>query len=136
AMAGVSPVDGWLTVQRFDSEERGLAQAELIANTLGTEVEAWPTEQVREVLKSTAYFQGLHLPGGFHIHPLNYALGLAAAAEEAGAKIFEETRALEMDAAGVRKRVTTPSGRVRANHIVLAGSADLGSICPGLSSSI
>ncbi len=136
AMAGVSPVDGWLAVQRFDSEERVFAQAELIATKLGTEVEAWPTEQVRAVLKSPAYFQGLHFPGGFHIHPLNYALGLAAAAEEAGAKIFEETRALEMDAAGVRKRVTTPSGRVRANHIVLAGSADLGSICPEVSSSI
>jgi glycine/D-amino acid oxidase-like deaminating enzyme len=136
AMAGVSPVDGWLTVQRFDSEERVFAQAELIATKLGTEAEAWPTEQVREVLKSPAYFQGLHFPNGFHIHPLNYALGLAAAAEEAGAKIFEDTRALEMDAAGVRKRVTTPTGRVRANHIVLAGSADLGLICPEVSSSI
>jgi gamma-glutamylputrescine oxidase len=136
AMAGVSPVDGWLTVQRFDSEERLFAQAELIANKLGTEVEAWPTEQVRDVLRSEAYFQGLYLPGGFHIHPLNYALGLAAAAEEAGAKIFEQTRALEIDAAGVRKRITTAAGRVRANQIVLAGNAHLGSICPMVSGSI
>ncbi|MFL5052602.1 MAG: NAD(P)/FAD-dependent oxidoreductase, partial [Xanthobacteraceae bacterium] len=30
AMAGVSPVDGRLTVQRFDSEERLFAQADLI----------------------------------------------------------------------------------------------------------
>jgi gamma-glutamylputrescine oxidase len=136
AMAGVSPVDGWLTVQRFDSEERVLAQAELIANKLGTEVEAWSTEQVRDMLKSQAYFQGLHLPGGFHIHPLNYALGLAAVAEEAGAKIFEETRAVEIDAAGVRKRITTAAGRVRANHVVLAGNVHLGSICPEVSNSI
>ncbi|MFL5097501.1 MAG: NAD(P)/FAD-dependent oxidoreductase [Xanthobacteraceae bacterium] len=136
AMAGVSPVDGRLTVQRFDSEERLFAQADLIAGKLGTEVEAWSTEQVREVLKSKAYFQGLHLPGGFHIHPLNYALGLAAAAEEAGAKIFEQTRALEIDAAGVRKRITTAAGRVRANHIVLAGNAHLGSLCPEVSNSI
>jgi gamma-glutamylputrescine oxidase len=135
-MPGVSPVDGWLAVQRIDNQDRLSAQAELIGEKLGTEVEAWPTERVREVLKSPAYFQGLHLPGGFHIHPLNYALGLAAAAEESGAKIFENTRALEIDAAGVRKRVTTPAGRVRAGYVVLAGSAHLSPLLPAVSGSV
>src|SRR5215470_3195194 len=136
AMPGVSPVDGWLTVQRMDNADRMLSQAELIGDRLGTEVELWPTERVREALKSKCYFQGLHLPGGFHIHPLNYALGLAAAAEEAGAKIFENTRALEIDPAGVRKRVTTPSGRVRATHVVLAGSAHLSPLLPPVADSV
>src|SRR5262245_27138988 len=135
AMAGVSPVDGWLTVQRIDHDDRMLSQAELIGDRLGTEVELWPTERVRETLKSKCYFQGLHLPSGFHIHPLNYALGLAAAAEEAGAKIFENTRALEIDPAGVRKRVTTPSGRVRAAHVVFAGSAHLSPLVPPVAAS-
>src|SRR5712692_4266838 len=107
-MPGVSPVDGWLSVQRVDDPKRLYAQARLIGDKLGTEVEAWSTEQVRDVLKTQVYFQGLHLPGGFHIHALNYALGLAAAAEEAGVKIFEETPALDIDPTGVRKRVTTP----------------------------
>ena len=136
AMAGVSPVDGWLTVQRIDHADRMLSQAELIGDRLGTEVELWPTERVREALKSKCYFQGLHLPSGFHIHPLNYALGLAAAAEEAGAKIFENTRALEIDPAGVRKRVTTPSGRVRAAHVVFAGSAHLSPLMPPVADSV
>src|SRR5262245_1706369 len=136
AMPGVSPVDGWLTVQRTDNADRMLGQAELIGDKLGTEVEAWPTERVREALKSNRYFQGLHLPGGFHIHPLNYALGLAAAAEEAGAKIFENTRALDIDPAGVRKRITTPSGRVRAAHVVLAGSAHLSPLFPPVADSV
>ena len=30
--------------------------------------------------------------GGMHLHPLNYALGLAKAAEESGVKIFEDSR--------------------------------------------
>src|SRR5262245_33653434 len=136
AMPGVSPVDGWLTVQRTDNAERMAAQAELIGGKLGTEVEAWPTERVREMLNSKCYFQGLHLPGGFHIHPLNYALGLAAAAEEAGAKIFENTRALTIDPAGVRKRITTPSARVRASHIVLAGSAHLRPLFPPVADAV
>jgi len=136
-MAGVSPVDGFLSVQRFDSDERLLAQADLIGNKFGTEVEAWSTDQVREVLKTEAYHQGLHFPGAFHINPLNYALGLAADAEAAGVKIFEQTRALEIDAAGVRKRVTTPGCHVvRAGHVVLAGSAHLAPLLPIVSGSI
>ena len=136
AMPGVGPVDGWLTVQRTDNPDRLLGQAELIGDKLGTEVEAWPTERVREALRSKCYFQGLHLPGGFHIHPLNYALGLAAAAEEAGVRIFENTRALDIDPAGVRKRVTTPSARVRAAHVVLAGSAHLSPLFPPVADSV
>ena len=62
------------------------------------------------VLKTDHYFHALHLPRAFHIHPLNYALGLAEAAEAAGARIFEDTPALSIDVEGVRKRIVTPSG--------------------------
>ena len=44
-MPGVSPVDGWLSVQRVDDPKRLYAQASLIGDRLGTEVEAWSTEQ-------------------------------------------------------------------------------------------
>ena len=135
-MPGVHPVDGYLAVQRVNNPDKVFAQAELIATKLGTEVEAWTTDQVRDVLRSSAYFQGLHLPGGFHIHALNYAIGLAAAAEEAGARIFEETPTLAVDPSGVRKRVDTPSGRVRAGHVVLAGSAHLAPLLPMVSATV
>ena len=61
------------------------------------------------------YFHAMYFPRAFHIHPLNYALGLAAAAETAGARIFEGTPALSLDTDGVRKRVVTPKARVRAS---------------------
>jgi len=83
------------------------------------EAEAWPADQVREVLRSPQYFQGVHFPKAFHIHPLNYALGLADDAEKHGARIFEGTPATGLDPAGVRKRVQTPHGVVRARHVVL-----------------
>src|SRR5262249_52998120 len=136
AMPGVSPVEGWLKVQRVDDPTRVLAEADLIGRRLGAEVEAWSSDQVREVLRSPHYFQGLYLPGGFHIHALNYALGLAAAAEEAGARLFERTRALAIDAAGVRKRITTEEAMVRAGHVVLAGSAHLSPLVPIVSGSL
>ena len=75
---------------------------------------SWPTDQVREVLRSPLYFQALHYRAAFHIHPLNYALGLAADAERDGARICENTPALSIDPAGVRKRIATPHAGARA----------------------
>jgi hypothetical protein len=67
---------------------------------------------------------------------MNYATGLAAAAEQAGARIFEHTPALSLDPAGIRKRIVTPSARVRATHIVLAGNTGLGALMPRLAASL
>jgi glycine/D-amino acid oxidase-like deaminating enzyme len=136
AMPGVDPVDGWLYVQRAEGIEHAEAAAALIGDTLGSEVEIWDIERVRAVLKSELYFQALHFPDAFHIHPLNYALGLAASAEKAGARIFERTRALNIDPDGVRKRVETTGARVRAHHVVLAGSTNLAPLFPLVSEAV
>jgi gamma-glutamylputrescine oxidase len=129
-MAGVAPIAGWLKASKVDNGDGGLADAQFYNEELGVEAEAWPTERVRDVLRTNHYFHALHLPRAFHIHPLNYALGLAQAAEAAGARFFEDTPALAIDVEGVRKRVDTPSARVRAGHIVLAGNVHLGTLMP------
>jgi gamma-glutamylputrescine oxidase len=127
-MPRVAPVPGWLDVSKVDRHDEIAAHAALLRDTLGADVEFWPTELVRQHLKTDRYFQATHFPGAFHIDPLHYALGLAAAAADAGVKIFEETPALAIDPAGVRKRVVTPDGRIRASHIVLAGNVHLGAL--------
>ena len=76
-MPGVAPIAGWLKVSKVDNGDEVLADVQLYGQELGAEVEGWPTERVREVLKTNHYFHALHLPRAFHIHPLNYALGLA-----------------------------------------------------------
>ena len=103
---------------------------------IGANVEAWPTERVREVLPNQRYFNALHFPGAIHIHPLNYALGLAADAEKSGARIFEDTPAVAIDPAGVRKRIDTPGARVRAAHVVLACNVQLGELMPRLGATL
>ena len=135
-MPGVDPREGRLSVRRIDDEAAVIEHVAMLRVEFGADVEAWPTEQVREVLRSRCYFQGVHFANAFHMHPLNYALGLAAAAEAAGARIYEETPASGIDAAGVRKRVTTPRGRVRAYHVVLAASVNAGSVDPDLGATI
>ncbi len=135
-MPGVRPVSGWLDVSKADNGDDLRAVAALLNGKFDTAIEAWPTERVRAVLKSDCYFQALHYPGAFHIDPLNYAHGLANAALAAGVAIFEESPALAIDPAGVRKRITTPSGRVRAAHIVLAGNAHLDALVPRLAETV
>jgi len=127
-MPGVALREGRLKVSRVDEETRVIEQAAMLRVDFGADVEAWPVDQVREVLRSPAYFQALHYPKAFHIHPLNYLLGLAASAEKFGARIFENTAALSVDPAGVRKRVQTEHHMVRAHHVVLAASVGAGSI--------
>src|SRR6516165_4263405 len=97
---------------------------------MGIDVESWPTERVRDALRTGHYFEAVHFPDAFQINPLAYALSLAAGAELAGARIFENTRVTAVDLAGVRKRIDTPRGRVRAGHVVLAGNVHLGGIIP------
>jgi gamma-glutamylputrescine oxidase len=135
-MPGVDPGAGYLHVSKTDKSDELLEYMELLGGEFGVEIENWPVERVRASLKSERYFNAIHLPRAFHIHPLNYALGLAAAAEQAGARIFEETPALEIDPAGVRKRIVTPAGRVRAGHIVLAGNVHLGKLMPRISATL
>jgi glycine/D-amino acid oxidase-like deaminating enzyme len=135
AMPGVDPVPGWLSVSKIDTPDAQRAEVERL-RWIGADVEFWPTERVREQLPNPRYFNALHYRNGFHIHPLNYALGLAALAEKAGARIFEETPALSIDAAGVRKRVVTPGARLRAAKVVLAGNVDIGPLVPRLAATL
>jgi glycine/D-amino acid oxidase-like deaminating enzyme len=136
AMPGVDPIDGWLNVSKRDDADRIIATLQLLGQDLGVEVEGWARDRVREVLKSNRYFNAIHFPRAFHLHPLNYALGLAAAAEQAGARIFEHTPAVAIDPAGVRKRIETPRGRLRAAHVVLAGNVHIGALMPRVAATL
>ncbi len=123
---------GWLHVSKIGDDAAKEDEALLLAREFGAAAEFWPADRVRDVLRSRRYFGAIHYPGAFCIHPLNYALGLAAAAEAAGARIFEQTPAVEIDPGGLRKRIATPAARVRANHVVLSGNMHIHALMPQL----
>ena len=135
AMPGVDPQDGWLYVSKTDNGDEFIRLVGLLGE-LGCEIEGWPTERVRAVLHSERYFHAIHYLRAFHIHPLNYALGLALAAERDGARIFEHTPALSVDPAGVRKRIVTPAARLRADHVVLCGNLQIGGLMPRVAAAL
>ncbi len=134
-MPGVDAVPGWLHVYKTDNAQAIDTYVERL-RWIGADVEMWTTEQVRAQLVNPRYFNAVHFRNAFHIHPLNYALGLAALAEKAGARIFEDTPALSIDPAGVRKRIATPQGRLRAGQVVLAGNVQLGALMPDIAATL
>lgn len=126
AMPGVTPAPGWLQVSRVETGDELIRRLQVLGEDFAVDVEGWQADRVRDALRTRQYFHGVHYPKAFHIHPLNYALGLAALAEQAGVRIFEDTPVVSVDPAGVRKRIVTPSANLRASHIVLAGNVHLG----------
>lgn len=77
-----------------------------------------------ERVRCDAYLGGLYDAESHHLHPLNYVLGLARAAQDAGAVIHEQSPARRIEHGG-SPRLHTDSGRVRADFVVLAGNAYL-----------
>lgn len=93
--------------------------------------------ELAEILDTPRYLGALYDSNSGHLHPLNYCLGLARAAEHRGARIFEGTRALHYASeGGARVRVTTARGEVRARYLVLCGNVYLGPTAPQLASKI
>jgi gamma-glutamylputrescine oxidase len=96
-----------------------------------------PREELRGILASERYLGGLYDANSAHLHPLNYTLGLARAAESLGARIFEGSRASSFAAdSGSQVRVQTPRGQVRSKFLVLCGNVYLGATAPALAAKI
>ncbi len=75
--------------------------------------------ELGEVLATDRYIGGLRDDRSGHLHPLNYTLGLAAAAEAAGVQIYEQAAVVGLDQ-GPTVRVRTAAGAtVRARHVAL-----------------
>jgi len=94
-----------------------------------------PAQEVRSIVASNRYLGALYDANAGHIHPLNYTLGLAAAAEGAGVRIFEGTHAIGFNGRAP-VRVRTAGGEVRCRQLVLCGNVYLGQTAPPLQSRI
>jgi gamma-glutamylputrescine oxidase len=84
-------------------------------------------EEVPDYVATENYFEGFYDPEALTLHPLNYTLGLARAAEKAGVRIFENSRVTtysRTDPAIVK----TATGQVKASFIVLACNGYLGNL--------
>ncbi len=88
-------------------------------------------EHMHEVVGSSRYVGGLIDMGSGHLHPLNLALGEAAAAQALGVRLFEESAVTRIDY-GPQVQVHTAQGLVRADNLVIGCNAYLGNLQPRL----
>jgi glycine/D-amino acid oxidase-like deaminating enzyme len=128
--------EGALEVSNVDVGERLISRLQMLSEDFDTEVEGWQVERVRDQLRTPRYFHGVYYPKAFQIDGRKYIRGLAQLARKAGARLFEETPVVGIDASGIRKRVVTPHARLRAGHVVLAGNIHLGSAMRRLSETL
>jgi gamma-glutamylputrescine oxidase len=92
-------------------------------------------EQMHEVVGSDNYVGGMIDMGSGHLHPLNLALGEAAAAASLGVQLFEDSPVTRIDY-GRELRVHTARGQVRAKYLVLACNAYINGLEPTLSGKV
>ena len=107
-------------------------------------------DELRTLVASERYIAGTYDDAGGHLHPLKYTRGLAVAAERAGARLFEGSRALgysriarmhgtatgQSAAHGDTLLVRTAGGTVRCGALALCGNAWLGPLAPALARKI
>lgn len=84
------------------------------------QIQALSREDIRQHLQTEYYHGGSIDWGAAHLHPLNYALGLARAARAAGVRIFERSPVLSYTSNDTRCRVRLVSGEVNAASAVVA----------------
>ncbi|MFM2485394.1 NAD(P)/FAD-dependent oxidoreductase [Celerinatantimonas yamalensis] len=95
----------------------------------------WDNDQVREQIDSPLYTSGLYDANSGHLHPLNYTLGLVAAAKSAGVDIYQGSRVTQI-IQGESVTLKTVAGQVQAKHVILACNAYLEGLSPYLESRV
>ncbi|MEM9205277.1 MAG: FAD-binding oxidoreductase [Pseudomonadota bacterium] len=108
-------VDSHKEYVRFMREEIGYTDLEWIS-----------AEAFAEASGATGYFGSARDASAGHLNPAKYAFGLARAAAKAGARIFEGARVASIEG----KRLTTETGTVEAETIILAGNGYVGGLEP------
>jgi gamma-glutamylputrescine oxidase len=123
-----NPVLGYLHAAIKERQVRELREEQEDLAALGAPVgRLLQGAELHARLASPRYLAALedHISG--HIHPYNYTLGLAAAAQAAGAQIFVQAPVHRLEP-GVKITLHSGRHRVTAAYLLVAGGAYLGGL--------
>ncbi|MBW3138256.1 NAD(P)/FAD-dependent oxidoreductase [Ferrimonas balearica] len=98
-------------------------------------VQMWDKAQVESQMASDNYLGGLFDANSGHLHPLNYTLGLARAAAEAGATFYEQSPVVRIEQ-GDTVTLHTDNGQVRAKFVVMCCNAYMEGLAPKIESKV
>ncbi len=92
----------------------------LLAENFSSQWQFVAQEELRDLIRSERYFDGLFERNALHFHPLKYALGIAGLAAQSGVRLHENSPAIALERIGAGWRVRTPEGVIEAEQVVLA----------------
>ncbi len=114
-------VDGGVLWVNWFRDRKVLATRQrLLAEHFDSHWQWLSAAQVQQRVRSARYHDALFEPAALHLHPLNYALGIADAAMRQGARIHGDSPALALARHGSGWRITTPDAQIDAEQVVLA----------------
>ena len=117
------------TPKDFDAMRR---EAEYLAARFDYQSEVVCKGDMTAHVATPLYHGGIHDPQGGHFHPLNYAIGLAQAAEAAGVSILEGQRAHKITENPRGPGVITDRAHIGARYVIDATDSWIGHVEPDL----
>lgn len=132
---------GSLQLADSEEEERSLEASAALLEEDGFDARTQGAAELPEVFRQAGYRRGVWLPGDGELDPARFVRGLAGAAEAAGARVFEQSPILGVEAgsagearawvggAGGDRAVR---GEVRASVLLICTNARLTELVPSL----
>lgn len=117
---------GWLRAAYNEAGLADLREAGRQWRDRGHAVDALDAAEMERLVGAPGYRGGLIDRRGGNLHPLNYALGLADAAERFGARIHGHSRATDIRSDADSVTVSTARGRVTARRALVCTNAYTG----------
>lgn len=97
-------------------------KAQEVSDLYGVSPDLLSKNDLRNQGMGGAFHGGLTIPVGFALNPKKYALGLARAAQEAGAHIHGRTPVSAISGQTGQYRLQTPRGAVKARQVIIAAN--------------
>ncbi|MGH8049032.1 MAG: NAD(P)/FAD-dependent oxidoreductase [Arenimonas sp.] len=108
----------------------------LLSDSFDTHWDFIPQSELKKLIRTDRYKDALYEKNSLHFHPLNYALGIAEAAEKMGVEIYENTPAIQLLKSGSAWLIKTPEAEIEAEQVVLACGGYLANLYPKIDASV
>lgn len=102
----------------------------------GASLRMMSRHETADILGTDSYVAAMIDERGGQLHPLNYALGLAHAAQKSGAILHGDTRAIALERQGVDHLVRCQEGTLRARRVLVCTNGYTDEVAPRLRRSV
>ncbi len=128
--------EGVIWANWFDDDRVLRDRLDLLERVYGQRWEWLARDRMQTLVRSPRYRAGAWERNAMHLHPLDYARGLARAASAQGVAVHEQTPAHSLTRHGDGWRIVTGRGELIADQVVLACGGYLAGLRPEIDRSI